>query len=81
MRVPLFFLLKAVAAMLALGFVLTVVPLVIAAVLPRGNLVADRLRRFASHVPIAVMFCIARFEILLAMIIVVVGVTIAMVHA
>ncbi|WP_432727235.1 hypothetical protein [Variovorax sp. W6] len=81
MKVPLFFLLKAVAAMLALGFVLTVVPLVIAAVLPRGNLVADRLRRFASHVPIAVMFCIARFEILLAMIIVVVGVTIAMVHA
>ncbi|WP_418129453.1 hypothetical protein ABL849_25200 [Variovorax sp. 375MFSha3.1] len=81
MTIPLSFLLKAVAALVALGFVLTVAPLVIAAVLPRGNRMADRLRLFASYVPIAVMFCIGRFEILLAMVVIVVGVAITLLHA
>lgn len=80
MTIPFSFLLKAVAALVALGFVLTVVPLVIAAVLPRGNCMADRLRLFASYVPIAVMFCISRFEILLAMVVIVVGVAITLLH-
>ncbi|RSZ47160.1 MULTISPECIES: hypothetical protein [unclassified Variovorax] len=81
MTIPLSFLLKAVTALLALGFMLTVAPLVIAAVLPRGNLVADRLRVFASCVPTVLLFCIARFEILLAIVIVIAGVTIAILHA
>lgn len=79
--IPLSFFLKAVAVLLVLGFGLTVVPLLIAAVLPRGNRVADRLRQFASHVPLAVLFCIAHFKILFAMVIVAVGVTIAILHA
>lgn len=81
MKIPLPFLLKAVAALVAVGLMLTVAPLIIAAVLPRGNRMADRLRLFASYVPIAVLFCIARFEILVAMVIIVVGLTIALLHA
>jgi|GEM_PF-2264275 len=81
MKPPLIFFFKAVAALLALGFVLTVVPLFIAAMLPRGNRMADRLRLFSSYVPIAVMSCIARFEILVAMVVIVVGLTVALLHA
>ncbi|MBB3641068.1 hypothetical protein [Variovorax atrisoli] len=81
MKIPLPFLLKAAALLVALGLVFTVVPLFIAAVLPRGNRVADRLRLFSSYVPVAVMFCIAHFQILLAMVVIVVGLAIALLHA
>jgi len=81
MKIPLPFLLKAAALLVALGLVFTVVPLFIAAVLPRGNRVADRLRLFSSYVPEAVMFCIAHFQILLAMVVIVVGLAIALLHA
>ncbi|RTD94333.1 hypothetical protein EJO68_11100 [Variovorax atrisoli] len=81
MKIPLPFLLKATALLVALGLVFTVVPLLIAAVLPRGNRVADRLRLFSSYVPVAVMFCIAHFQILLAMVVIVVGLAIALLHA
>jgi hypothetical protein len=81
MKIPLPFLFKALGILVALGLVLTVAPLFIAAMLPRGHRMADRLRLFASYVPVAVMFCIARFEILLAMVVIVVGLTIALLHA
>jgi len=81
MKIPLPFLLKAVGVLVALGLVLTLVPLLLAAMLPRGNRMADRLRSFARYVPSAVMFCIAHFQILLAMVIIVVGLTVALLHA